>query len=79
MFDRVINFVDIATGKKKVTNKLGTSGPKTATHTEAYTSFKLLPSASTSAWGAYAHSLLSSYSHLDNLPAPTASPVQTKR
>jgi len=77
LFDRAINFVDLATGTKKVTGKLGSNGPSSATHTEAYTSFALLPSASSSAWQAYAHSVRSSYSHLDNLPPPSASPVAT--
>ena len=71
LFDRVINFLDIATGTKKVTAKLGSNGPSSATHTEQYTK-SLIPSASSSALAAYAHSLVASYSNKDNQPPPTA-------
>ena len=77
MFDRAINFVDIASGTKKVTGKLGSNGPLSATHTEKYTRTTLIPSASSSAWAAYAHAVRSSYSARDNLPPPSASPVAT--
>jgi carboxypeptidase C (cathepsin A) len=36
LFNRTINGMDIATGKKKITADLETSGSKTATHTESF-------------------------------------------
>ena len=77
LFDRAINYYDIASGTKKVTDTLGSGSdePKSATHTEAPGT---TPSVSGSATPTkYVQSLLSSYSHRDNEAPPTSGPIPT--
>jgi hypothetical protein len=71
LFERVINFKDIATGEQDVTGTLGSNGPASATHTETAPP---LPSSSGPAYKSWSKSLVASYSMLDNQPPPSATP-----
>ena len=62
IFNRTLAMVDIASGEKKVTAKLGSTGPKSATHTNSYWP---LPSKHLKQ---YTSSLVKHYHTVDNEP-----------
>ncbi|KAK3721910.1 hypothetical protein LTR37_002726 [Vermiconidia calcicola] len=67
VFNRSINYFNIADGTEKVTETLATNGTAETTHT---TTKRPLPASSVrDSWGS---SLVASYSVLDNQPPPTA-------
>lgn len=68
LFNRTINLWNIADGTKKVTADLGSPGPLSATHT---TTAAPLPASTGKAYSSYSKSIVSSYSVLDNEPAPS--------
>jgi len=74
LFDRVINFRNIADGSEAVSPTLGTNGPASATHTE---SAPPTPSGSGHAYKVYSDKLVASYSRLDNSPPPSSAPTSS--
>ena len=73
LFSRVVNYLNIADGSEKVTRRLGSSGPSSATHTEAAPTTPAAESGR--AYKQWSKSLVKSYSILDNQPPPSATPT----
>ncbi|KAK5175139.1 uncharacterized protein LTR77_000276 [Saxophila tyrrhenica] len=68
LFNRTINFMNIADGMEKITGTFATNGSASATHTAS-----AAPLPSSSEYAAYSRSLIKSYSILDNQPMASAS------